>query len=118
MRVVHSGDPQGISPAPDFSCFVEEDREPVPLEFQHHFQWIVISKDSPAVRCQCFAEVRHRLRSGNMVTFHTVPVISCEHRRVMRGLFHQIDDHRHECGLQIAVQIGELKKTKSFESGR
>ncbi len=109
MRVIHSGDPYRVSAAPDFCRFVQEDREPIPLEVQYHFQGIVIAKDSPAVRCQSFAEVRHRLRSSNMVAFHAVPVVSCENSGVVRGSMDQIDDHRHECWLQIAVQVGEMQ---------
>jgi len=106
MRVVHSGDPQRIAAAPDFRRFVQEDRKVVPLEVQRHFQGIVISKDSPAVRRQRLPEICHRLRGGPMVSFHTIPVVARENRRVMRGLFHQIDYDRHECGLQIAVKVG------------
>ena len=85
MRVVHSGDPQRIPAAPDFRHFVEEDRKPITLEVQHHFQGIVISKDSPAIRCQRLAEVRHGPCGGTMISFHAIPVVARENRRVVRG---------------------------------
>lgn len=118
MRVVHSGDPQGIHSAPDFSRFVQEDWEPVPLEVQHHFQWIVIPKDAPAIRCQRLAELCHRLRGGTMVAFHAVPVVSCQNSRVVRGFFDQINHDRHEGGFQVAVQVGEMQEAKSLEGRR
>jgi len=118
MRVVHSSDPQRIPSAPDFSRFVQEDWEPVPLEVQHHFQGIVISKDSPAIRCQRLAELCHRLRGGTMVSFHTIPVVARENRRVVRGLFNQINHDRHEGGFQVAVQVGEMQEAKSLEGRR
>ena len=118
MRVINSGDPQRIPAAPDFRHFVEEDRESVPLEVQYHFQGIVISKDSPAIGGQCLPELCHRLRGGTMVTFHAIPVVACENRRVVRGSMNQINHDRHEGGLQVAVQVGEMQETKSFEGRR
>ena len=118
MRVVHSGDPQGIPAAPDFHGFVQKDRESIPLEVQHHFQGIVIPKDAPAIGCQCLPELCHRLRGGTMVSFHAIPVVPCENRRVVRGSMNQINHDRHEGGLQVAVQVGEMQETKSLEGGR
>ena len=118
MRVVHSSDPQGITAAPDFRHFVEEDRKPITLEVQYHFQGIVISKDSPAIGGQCLPELCHRLRGGTMVAFHAIPVVSCENRRVVRGSMDQINHDRHEGGLQVAVQVGEMQEAKSLEGRR
>jgi hypothetical protein len=36
----------------------------------------------------------------------------------MRGLFHQIDDEWHEVRVQIAVQVRELEKAKTFKRWR
>lgn len=118
MRVINSGDPQRIPAAPDFRHFVEEDRKPITLEVQYHFQGIVISKDSPAIGCQCLPELCHRLRGGTMVAFHAIPVVSCENRRVVRGSMDQINHDRHEGGLQVAVQVGEMQEAKSLEGRR
>ena len=118
MRVVHSGDPQRIPAAPDFRRFVQEDRKPITLEVQHHFQGIVISKDSPAFRRQRLAEVRYRLRGGTMVTFHAIPVVARENRRVVRGSMDQINHDRHERGFQVTVQVCEMQEAKSLEGRR
>lgn len=118
MRVVHSGDPKRIAAALDFSRFVQEDRETIPLEVQHHFQGIVISKDSPAVRCQRLAEVRHGPCGGTMVAFHAIPVVARENRRVVRGSMDQINHDRHESGFQVAVQVREMQEAKSLEGRR
>lgn len=118
MRVVHSGDPQRIPAAPDFRRFVQENRKPVPLEVQHHFQGIVIPKDATAIRCQRLAELCHRLCGGTMVSFHAIPVVARENRRVVRGLFNQINHDRHEGGFQVAVQVGEMQEAKSLEGRR
>ena len=118
MRVVHSSDPQGISAAPDFRRFIQEDREPVPLEVQYHFQGIVIPKDAPAIGCQCLAELCHRLRGGTMVSFHAIPVVACENRRVVRDSIDQINHYRHEGRFQITVQVGEMQETKSLKGRR
>ena len=118
MRVINSGNPQRIPAAPDFRHFVQEDLESVPLEVQYHFQGIVIPKDAPAIGCQCLPELCHRLRGGTMVAFHAIPVVSCENRRVVRGSMDQINHDRHEGGLQIAVQVGEMEEAKSFEGRR
>jgi hypothetical protein len=116
--VVHPGDPQGISAAPDFSRFIEKDRESIALEFQDHFKRIMVSEDAPAVRRQSLAKVRHCPRRGLMLTGHTIPVIPGEHSGIMCGLFYQIDDERHEVRIQIAVQVGELQKAKAFKRRR
>ncbi len=118
MRVVDSGDPYGVSATPDFRRFVQKDRESIPLEVQHHFQGIMISKDSPAIGGQCLPELCHRLRGGTMVAFHAIPVVPCENRRVVRGSTDQINHDRHQGGLQVAVQVGEMQETKSFEGRR
>lgn len=116
--VVHPGDPQGISAAPDFRCFIEKDRESIALEFQDHFKRIMVSEDAPAVRRQGLAKVRHCPRCGLMLTCHTISVIPGEHSGIMCGLFHQIDDERHEFRIQIAVQVRELQKAKTFKRMR
>ena len=118
MRVVHSRDPQGITAAPDFRRFVQEDRKPIPLEVQYHFQGIVISKDPPAIRCQGLPEFGHRPHGFTMVAFHAIPVVTCENRCVVRGSMDQINHDRHEGRFQIAVQVGEMQETKSLEGRR
>lgn len=115
MRVVHSRDPQGITAAPDFRRFVQENRNPVPLEVQHHFQGIMIPKDAPAIGCQCLPELGHSPHGVTMVSVHAIPVVTREDRRVVRGLMDQINHDRHEGGFQIAVQVGEMQETKSLE---
>ena len=118
MRVVHSSDPQGIPATPDFRRFVQENRKPVPLEVQHHFQGIVIPKNAPAIGWQCLPELRHRPHGVTMVSFHPIPVVACENRRVVRGLMDQINHDRHEGGFQITVKVGEMQETKSLEGRR
>ena len=118
MRVINSGDPQRIPAAPDFRHFVEEDRKPITLEVQYHFQGIVISKDSAAIGGQCLPELCHRLRGGTMVAFHAIPVVPCENRRVVRGSMNQINHDRHEGGFQVAVQVREMQETKPLEGRR
>jgi len=85
VRVVHSGDPQGIFSAPYFGSLVQEDRESIPLEVQHHFKWIVVSKDAPAILSQRFPELCHRARRSIIVALHAISVVSSEHGRVVRG---------------------------------
>ena len=99
MRVVDSGDPYGVTVALDFCRFVQEDREPVSLEVQHHFQGIVIPKDAPAIGGQCLPELRHRPHGVTMVSFHAIPVVAREHCRVVWGSMDQINYDRHEGGL-------------------
>lgn len=118
MRIINSGDPQRTPAAPDFHGFVQKDRESIPLKVQHHFQGVVIPKDSPAIRRQCLPELCHRLRCGTMVAFHAIPVVSCENRRVVRGSMDQINHDRHESGFQVAVQVREMQEAKSLEGRR
>ncbi len=53
-----------------------------------------------------------------MVSFHAIPVVARENRCVVRGLFDQINHDRHEGGVQVAVQVGEMQETKSLEGRR
>ena len=53
-----------------------------------------------------------------MVAFHPIPVVSRENCCVVRGSMDQIPHDRHQGGFQVAVQVSEMQKTKTFKGWR
>ena len=115
MGIVDPCDPKSLPIPLNEGRLVEQDRKAEFFKLGNHFEKVMVSENSKALRRERAAYPLQLPQAGAVIAVQAVSEIPGDHRRIVGRAVNEFFNHGRQGRVEVAMEVAELQETEPLE---